>query len=204
MSVRPRDPCEVNHVRLFDAGAVKSRLDELTSAFVNQYAMEEMRKIADKAKRKFQPLPAYNLSLPELYEKYGEQAKKEAQKVLEQERQSYVDYMTDYIKRNLTQIAKQLRFMVWVVDERGRPYKLQRIIEKAMTADTRGKWDFREIQYVGDHDAERLNQISLLSSRLDEFRDYAPYFNEELKQLWETATELATLETIYKEQTKIE
>lgn len=195
-----RSPHELNHVRIFDAGAVKSRLDELTATFVSELATDEMRKIADKAKKQFKTPPVCDWTLPQMVEKHGEEARKEAQKVLEQERQAYVDSISENIKRHLTQIAKQLRYLVWSVDEDGKPFKFQVISEKAMKADERGRWDFAQIQYVGDHDFERLRQIGLVSSRLDEFRDYAPYFSEELQKLWASCQDLAHLETVVKRE----
>jgi len=198
MSTQPRQPHELNHVRIFDEGAVKSRLNDLTAIFVSELATEEMRKINDKAKRQFKTPPVCDWSLQQMVDKYEEQAQKEAQKVLEQERLFYVDSISENIKRTLTQIAKQLRFMVWSVDENEKPYKLQIIVEKAMKPDYRGNWDFCDTQYVGEHDFERLRQIGLVSARLDEFRDYAPYFNEDLKKLWSDAHDLAHLETVRK------
>jgi len=196
---KPRSPDSLSHIQLFDKGAVNSRLRELTLAFIGQYATEKMRKICDQAKRNFEPIPVCNWHQTELEEEFGEQAQKEAQEVLEKERQSYVDSLSDYIKRTLSQVIRQLRFLVWAVDENGKPYKLQHVIAKENTADGRGNWDYREVEYVGDHDFGRFEQIRLLNHRLAEFSDYVPYFNDELKKLWHDANDLATLEIVRKE-----
>jgi len=202
MTIQPRDPRSLSHVPLFDEGCVRSRLQELTSALISEFATEEMRKIADTAKRSFQPIPVCDWHPVELEQKYGEQAQSEAKKVLEQERQAYVDYIADYIKQNLTQIISRLRYLVWTVDENEKPCKLQHIIAKEMAADIRGNWDYREVEYVANHDVERLQQIRFMSHRLTAFRDYVPYFNKELKKLWQETTELTTLETVKKGETQ--
>jgi hypothetical protein len=199
MSAQPRQPHELNHVRLFDAGSVKTRLDELTAILVSEAATAEMKKRAMEAKRNFQEPPSYDLPLPKLYELFGEQARKQSQEILEMERKAYADSISDYVKRTLTTISKQLRLAVYTIDENGKLYKLQVITEKMMKADHQGNWDYADVQYVGNHDYERLHQIGLLQSRINEFRDYAPYFDDELKKLWKTANDLSQLETVKKE-----
>ena len=194
----PRDPRSLDHIRIFDEGCVRSRLQELTLLFISQHATEKMRKVTDQAKRKFQPLPVCDWSHSVLEEEYGEKALKEAQEVLETERRSYVDLMTPNIQRDLTRLIKQLRYLVYAVDEGGKPYKLQHIVETAVTPDHQGNWDLRETAYVGEHDTERFHSIRLLNHRLAEFRHFVPYFNDELKGLWSTANDLATLEIVHK------
>lgn len=202
MSLTPRQPHELNHVRLFDAGAVKSRLDELTQLSVSELATQEMKKRANQALREFRTPEPYDLPLPKLYELYGEEARKQAQNVLELERKGYVDSLNDYNKRNLTTLIRQLRFLVWSVDENGKAHKVQIITEKTMKPNYRGDWDFADVQYIDQNTQqgiERLHQIGLLQGRLTEFKDYAPYFNEEIKKLWQDATDLATLQSVRKE-----
>jgi hypothetical protein len=203
MSITPRQAWELNHVRLFDAGCVKTRLDELTALFVSEMATAEMQRLALKAKKRFETPQPYDLPLPKLYELFGEQARKQAQEVLEKERQGYVDSISSYILRILVQVCSQLRFMVYTVDENGKPCKVQRITEKIMKPNYRGDWDFQQVEYVGDHDFERLQQIGLLLNRLEEFRDYMPYFNEDEKKAWDIAVGLSNLEVVVKEESKL-
>jgi hypothetical protein len=78
----------------------------------------------------------------------------------------------------------------------GKLTKATHIIERVVARDHSGNYVERDITYVGDHDFQRLSQISALQTRLSEFRDYTPYFNEELGKLWNEVTELATLEIV--------
>jgi hypothetical protein len=149
MSINVRKPETLDHTRLFDEGCVKSRLDELTKAFIAKFAHDEMLKMADKAKRAFKPIPMYpQYSESALMEKFGEQARKQALKILEQERQEYVNYHSERIKAILNKIIKRLRFLVYAIDEKGKPTKLKVIIEKVTEPDFMGKYRTHEIMYV--------------------------------------------------------
>jgi len=200
MSVQPRSPDTLNHTVLFDDGCAKSRLEELTKLFIKKFELEEAEKIWDKAKRQFKTPPTFNYIEAELEIMYGKRAREEAEKVLEAERQAYVSYLSDYIKTNLTRVSKQLRFMVYAINEKGEPYKLKIIVEKMFKALPKGDGYYEcEEEYVGEHDFDRLNQINLTRGRLNEFKDYEPYLSEELKKLWVEAQDLATLERVKKE-----
>jgi hypothetical protein len=201
----PRAPHEVNHVYLFDAECVKTRLDQLTAIFVNEMAMAEMEKRAMEAKRKFKEPEPTDIPLNKLYEIHGETARAKALEVLEVERKNYVDSLNDYIQRNLTQLSQQLRFLVYTVNEKGQPLKLKYVITKKMKLDYDGNWNYMDEQSLGDEtfsDVEKLQAFARLQTRINEFVDYVPYFNEELKSLWQKCVNLTQLETVRIEDKK--
>ena len=164
-----------------------------------------MEKMVDEAKRAFKPIPIYEHGgdFTFLSEKFGEQARKEALKILEIERKAYVEFKSPYIKNMLEQVIKRLRNLVYGVDK-GKPFKLQIIIEKVQIVGSvgQGSPSMRDDVYVLDHDYERLNQIALVRGRVAEFEDYFPYMNEELTALYQQASSLGSLEYVRKEEKK--
>jgi len=206
MSVRltPREGSELSHTHVFDEGCVKSRFKELYEAFINKFAHEEMQKIALQAKKQFKPIPTYNYDFAKLEERFGEKAKKLAWEIIEQERRNFVESRSDYIKKTLETIIKQLRPLVWTVNEKGKPEKIKIFRETVVKTDFKGEWHKTTIEYVGHYDFETYQHINRLISRLAEFREYIPYMNEELLKLWNQANELASLEivTVEKENAK--
>jgi len=200
LSLEPRDSASLDYVKLWDSGCVKTRLEELTRAFIQKFTHAEVEKIARKARKAFKPVPAFELPKGKnLREVYGEKAKKKAEKVLEQERQNYVDARAEKDKNVIAEVKRKLRFMVWSVNEEGQPEKLKVIVERVTTPNYRGDYHTHDIQYVGDHDKERLRQINTQKHRLEQLRTYAPYYSKEIKKLYEEAEELATLEDVRKE-----
>jgi len=204
LSIAIRNPETLSHTYLFDEGCVRTRLDELTRAFISKFETEAMQRIVDKAKRNFEPIPTFNFIQSELEQKYGERAKEEAQKILEQERQLFINSRTETIKKALTQIIQRLRFLVYAVDSEGKPYKLQIFMEKIAHYNSNGTVSFPQELYVGDRDFERAKDILNTSARLKEFELYLPYFSEELKDFWNEATELGNLEWVDKDKEKEE
>ena len=198
MTIVIRAPETLNHTSLFSEDCVKSRLQELTAWFIEGFALDEMTKIVDKAKRKFEPVPQYDFSQQQLTEKFGETARKQAEAMLEQERKAFVESRMENIKDKLSLVIRQLRSMVFVVDEEGKVSKLKIVIEKVVEPSDRG--GVHDIQYVGERDFLRFEQIGRVRSQLGEFNEYVPYFSEEVQALWNQALELGNLETVRKEK----
>ena len=198
---KPKDPDSLDPIRLFDKDCVRSRLLELKKAFIAEYLDKEMKTIVDKAKRNFEPIPVFNWNSTEVELKYGKRAEEDALKVLETERKSYVDFTSETIRRDLNRITKRAHWLVMMVDpETGQLCKVKHIIEKKAMPDGGGTyWTLKEVDYCGDGDQERFNQIRLLNHELAKFRDLVPYMNDELKKLWENAIDLVTLEIVRKE-----
>jgi hypothetical protein len=203
MTIEPRPPENLCHTYLFDEGCVKTWLTETTNKLISLYAMEDMEKMVDEQRRAFKIVTPYPLNEIDVREKFGEQARKEALKILEEERKNYVNFKSEYIRNVLEQVIKRLRNLVYAVDENGKAFKLQMIIEKVPVVGITGPYSsMRDDVYVLDHDYERLNQIALVRGRLGEFEDYFPYMNEELTALYQHASSLGSLECVRKEESK--
>lgn len=154
--------------------------------------------MAMKARKAFKPVPTFELPKGKnIREVYGEKARKKAEKVLEQERKNYVDARAEKDKNVMAEIKKKLWFMVWAVNEEGQPEKLKIITEREVRPTDQG--GTHDIQYVADHDFDRLRQIIMLKNRLEQFRPYVPYYPKEIKKLYEETVDLATLEYVHKE-----
>lgn len=204
--MRARKGRNLDHLRLFDEGCVKTRVDELTKAFISELALEEMRDIADRARRAFKPIPsAPRYSQQALIEKFGEEAERKAKEILLQERQNLVDARMEYIAKTLRQIIKQGRFLVYTVDEEDKPRKVKIYVEKMSQRDRLGKESIlSDVLYIESYPSgvERLNQIWSLKTKLGRFRDYEPFLNDETYKLYHDASELLSLETVRIEKEK--
>ncbi len=203
--ILPRSASSLDHVRLWDEGCVNTRLKELKALFMTKLEFDEQAKLRQEHFRKMlklkKPLPrpqSRELSQGEKEERYGEKASELANEVFEQERQNYIDARSERDKNVIAEIARKLRFLVWTVDEEGKPTKLKVIVERVVRPSDQG--GTQDIQYVGDRDFERLHQINALKLRLEQLRTYLPYYSEEIKKLHEEAVDLATLEYERKEE----
>jgi hypothetical protein len=195
-----RSPETLGHAQLFDEGCTSSRLKELTQGFIGQYVKEDLKAWALEHKKAFSEIPLYPLNEEEIQNKFYEKARGEALKILEEERKNYVDYLTSYIRTTLQSLIRRLRPLVYGIDEKGKSCKLKIIIErKIVRDDERRTFEERDVQYVGDNETERYNQIVLLQSRLNEFPDYVPYMSQELRELYSEASNLANLEVVRKD-----
>lgn len=200
MSLEPRGASSLDHTKCWDSGFVKTRLEELTRLFIAKFTHDDLLKMAMKAKRSFKPVPMYHPENPHYgRETFSEKARKKAEKVLEQERQNYVDGRAEKDKTVIVEIARKLRFMVWSVNEEGQPEKLKIIVERGSSPHPKGGVIIHDVMYVADHDFVRFRQIIMLKNRLEQLRTYAPYYSKEIKKLYEEAMDLATLEVVRKE-----
>lgn len=199
MSLQPRDAGSLDYGTVFDEGITRTRLNELTQAFMAKLMKEDMEKMTDKARRAFKPVPRFQLPQDKnIEEVYGERARKLAEKIIEQERQNYVDARAERDKTLLVEIKRKLRSIVWTVDDKGKATKLKRIVERV----AKGNRGICEVHYVGDHDFERLNQINRLKGRLNQLSSFIPYYPEEIKKLYNEARAVASLEYEYKKKEK--
>jgi hypothetical protein len=197
----PRDSGSLDYIQVFDEGCLNTRKNKLIQEFISELQHEDMLKMADKARREFKPIPMFKLpDNKNATEVYGEKAKKLAEEVIEQERQNYVDARTEKDREKLEAIIKRLKFLVFAVNEEGKPEKLKVFVEQVTKTNYRGDWITQDIQYVGDHDTKRLAQISDLKGMLFQLKDFVPYYPETVKRLYEEAINLATLEVIRKEK----
>ena len=197
MSLEPREGKNLDML-IFDQGCNKTRLNDLTQRFIAKLQHDDLLKMADKARRDFKPIPMFELPKDKNIEQvYGAKARKLSEKVLEQERQNYVDARAEKDKNLIIEIIRKLRFYVWTVNEKGEPQKLKLIVERVVRPTDQG--GIHDIQYVGDHDFERLRQINAMKNRLGQLSLFVPYYSEEVKKLYDEARELSDLEYFYKE-----
>ena len=186
-------------VELWDPRRYQTRHEELTQAFLAQLINEDMQREALEAKKRFEPVTPYHFENPYYgREKFIDQAKKLAEETIEQERKIYVDSRAERDKAMITEIARQLRFFVYGVNEKGEAEKLKIFVERVTEPNHRGDYETHDIMYVGDRDFQRLNQINALKQRLGELSDFYPYYDEEVKALYDQAAELGSLEVVRK------
>jgi hypothetical protein len=217
-NIVPRTANSLDPVKLWEENHVRRRMDELTEAYLAELTEADMIDETREAKKAFlqwkhgdppvDPAPRYHPENPNYgRNKFLEDAKKSAEETFQAERKNYVSAREQQDKAMLIEIAKKLRWLVWVVDEEGKTQKL-RIIEEA------GYYKIREgreagqnipctVQFVGDHDTKRLEQIRSLQSRLLELKDFVAYYSEEIQKLYAESLDLATLEIVRKEEVTV-
>ena len=203
--IQPRDAGSLGYIQVWDKGCIETRLKELIRLFMTELEFEEKDKLREKEFRKAieskKPPKASQwkpLSQGERQDRYFGKARKLAEKILEQERQNYVDARAERDKKLIVEITRKLAFMVYGVNEEGKPTKLKVIVEKADIPDGRGGKRRQDRQYVGDYDIERLRQINLLKDRLQQLRNFVTYYPQEIRKLYNEALDLVTLEYEYK------
>lgn len=197
MSARSRE--SIDRMCAFEKGCVASRLQELTMQLIAEYTSEDVRKLAQEQRLAGNPVTMYPLGQAQIIEKFGEKARAEAFRILEQEKTSFVDHLTPYIKATIERNLKRLRHLVYDFDDNGKVFKVKVIREKIAQADHYGNWDEREVKYVGDRDVQRYEAICGILSQLSKFNEYAPYMNEELGKQWREISDLGNLEEVKKE-----
>lgn len=207
--IQPRDGATLDYLMVFDEGCVQTRRNELIRELMPKLEHEFREKLRAKhfkeQIKQGKPLPPPKqpiFSQGEKVERFGEKARKLADEIIEQERQNYVDARAERDKHLIVEIHRKLRFLVWTVDEDGKPIKLKVIVETVTEPDHRGDYHTHDIQYVGDHDRERLRQINSLTYRLGQLRPYFPYYSAEIKILYKETANLGTLEVVRKKVEK--
>ena len=203
MTLEPRDASSLDYITLWDEGCVKTRRNQLVQGLISKLALEQTHREALQARKEFRTYEGFKLPKGKnLEETFGEQARKEAEKILEQERKNYIDARAERDKSLIVEIARKMRFSTWIVNEKGDPEKLKVIVEHVTKKNHKGDSITRDVQYVADHDFDRLRQINSLLDRLLQLRPYFPYYPEEIQKLYEEALELGTLEYVRKEKKK--
>ena len=197
MSARSRE--SIDRMCAFEKGCVASRLQELTMQLIAEYTSEDVRKLAQEQRLAGNPVTMYPLGQAQIIEKFGEKARAEAFRRVEQEKTSFVDHLTPYIKATIERNFKRLRWLVYDFDDNGKVFKVKVVTERIAQADHNGNWDSRDVKYVGDRDVQRYEAICGILSQLSEFKEYAPYMSEELSKQWREISELGNLEEIRKE-----
>jgi len=197
MNIEPRNGFELSPTAVFDKQCAETRLKELTLLFITKFATEDMEKIADEARRAFKPIPIYEHGGDSefLYAKFGEQARKEAEKILEAERKALTEYRAESIKKTLNIIIRQLRFLIYSEHGKGKIYIKKVPIEGKTGQNAPSE---REVEYFESYPegVEHLERIGRVLSCFRELNDYAPYFSIELHDLWRQAQDLASLERV--------
>jgi hypothetical protein len=205
-------------VELWEEHHMRRRINELTEAYLAELIDADMVNESREAKKRFlawkegdgvvDPAPRYHPDdLNYGRRTFLEQAKKSAEETFEAERKNYVSAREERDKAMIVEIGKKLKWLVYVVDDEGKTQKLK-IIQEA------GHYIIREsrlagqmmpctLQYVGDHDTQRLEQITALRNRLLELRDFVPYYEDETQKLYAEALDLATLEIVGKEEVTV-
>ena len=196
--VTPRNSEGLSPTMVFDQGCAESRLKELTNLIIQKFVEEDLKIWAKEHRLKGETVPIYPSE--QIHEKFYEKARREAERILEAERHNVVEQRSEYIKTTLRLTIKRLQFLVMTEHGKGKIY-----VEKKLEPDARGNYKETDVPYFESYPEgiARLEQIDGVRSRISEFRDYVPYFSdEELKQLWKEALDLASLEIVRKEENK--
>ena len=203
--ILPRDGSTLDYIRLWDQGCVKTTLNERKAIFMHKLEVDEKAELRAKHFKKqlklgkpLPPLPPVSLAQGEKEKRYGEKARKLAEKILEQERQNYVDFRQERDKNLIIEILRKLRFLTWTVDAEGKPTKVKIIMDRVTEPDHGGNWRAHDIHYIGDRTSNRLNQINSLKNRLAQLRAYAPYYSPQIRILYEEAVAMGSLEYVHK------
>jgi len=178
---------------VFDEGCRESRIRELTDKIVNYILLQrELKAWALEHKKRFETIPPYRLE--ENYARLYEEAHKEAERIVEQEKKNVVLARTIYIRNTLNLIIRRLRFLTFTEHGKGKVY----IEKKFVHADRGSGYDERDIPYFEKwpDGEQRFQQINAAISRVSEFRDYVEYFSDELTALWKEFSELESFEFI--------
>lgn len=190
------EPATPSPTEVFEKGCYESRLRELTNKII-EYVLkpQEMKAWVRKYREAFETPPPFPVDFQEqIYAKFYEQARKEAERIIEKERQNVVDERTDYIRNTLNLTIRRLRFLMFTEHGKGKIF-----IEKKLVHAAKGSgYDEQEIAYFEKYPEgeQRFQQINASISRMSEFRDYLPYFSGELTALWKEFSELESFEFV--------
>jgi hypothetical protein len=190
MSTDPRDVASLDYIQLWDEGCVRTRLNELTQIFMAKAIKEDMEKIADEAKRAFKPVPTYNAEGINLSEKFGAQAREEAEKILEVERQIFVDSRSEKLKPMLSEIKNKLNSLMFENDNKSSLVKPTFVSRRVDTGSITYSENY--MSFFGEKNRDRLQAVSDIQQRLREFGYMLSYVSPEIKGLWEEIQRIMT------------
>ena len=193
--IEPRSGENLSPTAVFDGQCAESRLEELTKQIMQIFVHEDLENFAMEHKKAFKPIPLYPLNEAEINEKFYEKARKEAERILSQERRNVVEQRSQYIKNTLNIIIRQLRLLVFTEHGKGKIYLKKEPISGQCHPNNPSE---REIFYFETYPEgiERYNQIMQQKGRLNEFEDYFAYMTQDLIELYQQASALAELEFV--------
>lgn len=174
-----RDGSTISPLEVFDAGCAESRVRELTGHIIEEYVAVDLKRHAMEYKRNFEPVPPYPLDNNQIFEKFGNMARQEAIKILEQEKKNVVDARTPHILLVLKTYIKQLRFVL--LDD-GKPFKTYQ--EESWRPDDTGSRQKVSTSY------SRIQIIRRWRGNLAGYSDFRPYLNPEVEALWKESEAL--------------
>ncbi len=194
--INPQSGEGISPTQVFDKGCAETRLRELTTNIIQILVQRDVKALALEHKRAFEAVPPYPLKDDEILEKFYKDARKEAERILEAERKNVVDQRAEYIKNTLKIVIRQLQMLVQTEHGKGKLY-----IERKVVQDNSGSYRERDVTYFEFYPegVERAEQIGRVSEKLSAIRDYIPYLNAELAELWKQASDLANLEIVRKD-----
>lgn len=181
-------PCQV-----FDRGCYESRLNQLTHAIIEQLKWIDINNRILEDRKAFRTPSVYPLTEDEIYAKFHEEARAEAERVIDAERRNVVEYQTTHIRNSLKNAIKTLQFLVYTSKgTKGKVYTERKLVRDPRT----GSFEERDVQYFESYPGgeEKFAQICNAGLHCG-FGDYVPYMSEELKALWVKYKDLEHLES---------
>jgi hypothetical protein len=199
--IEAKDGQNLSPSQVFEQTAYAERLKQLYNTIVSLMAHEEMRQIAMEHKKRFETPPSYEYSFSQLEERFGKEAMGEAMEIIEIERRNVVEEMSDYMRDTLNSIIRQLRFLVYGENGKGKIYLKKVPVEGSVHPNQPSE---RDILYFETYPegVQRYNEIERQKGRLLEFEQYFAYMNQELVALYQQASTLAELEFVVEEKGK--
>jgi len=194
LRMNPRGGDTIHPCQVFDRACYESRLDELTHAIIEQLKWIDIDARVLEDRKAFRTPSVYPLTEDEVYAKFHVEARAEAEKVIEVERKSVVEYQANHMKICLKNAIKTLQFLVYTPrGTKGKVYRERKIVLNPRTH----HFEERDVSYFESYPEgeERLLQISNAGLHCDGFDRYVPYMSEELKALWLKFSDLSHLES---------
>jgi len=190
MSIQPRDGRNLDYIQCFDEGCVKSHKNQLIQAFIANLSMEDKDREVMKAKKTFTTYSGYHPENPQYgREKFGEEAVKEAEKVIELERKTHVKFREKNLFDTLVFIRNQLRACMFAVGEDGKVVKAT-FVTHVVNGDH--SYHQNSVSFFGERNIEGMNGIERLIGARHKVAYMIPYANPEIKALWEEIGKLIT------------
>lgn len=184
--MRARNGEEMSPTDVFDFGCAESRVRDLTQQRIGELVAVDLKRHAMEYMRNFEPVPPYPLDNAQIFEKFGNIAREEALKILEQEKTNCVAFRTPYIQLVLKTYIKQLKYLL--LDD-GKPFKT--CVEESWCPDYSGTSMQKTVTSYS-----RSQIIKRWDARLSEFSDFRPYLNPDVEALWREADALVSQQSL--------
>lgn len=189
-SIKPRAGANLDYVTLFDEGCVKSYKNQLAQRILAVLIKKDLQKEVMKARKQFKTYSGYHPDNPHYgREKFGKKASKEADKVMELEREAFVKSREKRLFDKLTFIKDRLRATMFAVGDSGEIVKATFVNYVSL-----GSHYFQQssISFFGERDIEGMKSIGGLRKARRDVAYMIPYASPEIKALWEEVEELLT------------